>query len=166
MFFASPPHLPSIRSLLSRAGASIPNRIRETVKASDPSTAFAWWISVVLRFSTLSPIPFSVVLNAGNVVKMGLMLTDPLGASLSAIEVAGLVPQQNDDNPTAAGDWSIPMSKTEFARRMLCKPDARARDVSPLWNSFEKVQYAKNTWMFRLDKLPLETRNKLTGGKP
>ena len=58
------------------------------------------------------------------------------------------------------------MSKAEFARRMLQKTDARARDLNAIWDQYEKVQHGPNTWSFRLDALPPTTRKKLEGGKP
>lgn len=149
----------------ARAGALIPNRIRDAVNDLCPTTAFAWWMAAAWEFSTIepdvSPLPEDECKCGGPLVYWD----DPISASLSAIEAAGLVGPDPAKLTTLQGEWSRPMSKTEFARRVLQKHDARARDVSPIWGHFDKHQSAPNTWIFRLDTLTPETRRKLEGGK-
>ena len=162
MYHAPPKYLPVLGAVLSRAGAAIPNRIRDAVHASQPTTALAWWMCVINHFSTIRPARFYIS-DTDNEwrygesldgVEVGYVWTDPLGASLSAIEAAGLLsPERGEVLP---GEWMYGkgISKEEFARRILQDPKARFRDAEVLWNSYEKQQRSENKWIFRLDTLP------------
>jgi hypothetical protein len=153
--------------IASRAGALIPNRIRDAVYSMSPTTAFAWWMAAVFQFSTLEPevSPGWSEERPQECGDFGIYWEDPIASSLSAIEAAGLVAPSPEKTALLIGEWSVPMSKTEFARRILQKTDARARDVDPIFDSFEKRKVGPNTWTFRLDTLPPATRQKLEGGK-
>ncbi|HEV3300784.1 MAG TPA: hypothetical protein VG055_14135 [Planctomycetaceae bacterium] len=176
---AAKPHSREVYTLLSRAGAAIPNRIRTEVKTASATSAFAWWMAVVFRFSSIGPSQFGVIdcepteqsvdlaIYPKEAVEIvGWSWSDPLIASLSAIEAAQLVTPQPDETAPLIGEWSGPMSKAEFARRILSKHNARARDVAAIFDGYEKRQVGPNTWTFRLDKLSDETRSKLEGRKP
>jgi hypothetical protein len=124
-------------------------------------------MSAAWGFGTIEPevsLPYSP--ESGECTDLGVVWDDPIASSLSTLEAAGLVGPFPEQLSLTVGEWSVPMSKTEFARRILKNPDARARDVNPIFDSFEKRQVGPNTWTFRLDTLPPETRKKLEGGKP
>jgi hypothetical protein len=150
------------------AGALIPNRIRDAVHDLFPNTAFAWWIAAAWEFSTIKP-EVSLGWSPERPEEcggMGVYWDDPIAASISAIEAAGLIGPDPAKLATLQGEWTVPMSKTEFARRILQKRGARSREADPIWGHYEKIQHGPNTWTFRLDTLPPETRRKLDGGKP
>jgi hypothetical protein len=171
-----------LQVIFNRAGSAIPNRVRSQLHSASPTSAYAAWMAVLHKFSEIRPdlmfyfqkiadtppekrfVVFEETGMAGHPI--GLIWGDPIGASLSAMEAAGLLDGDASAITPLAGEWSVPMSKSEFARRILQKGDARARDVRPIWHNFEKQQGGKNTWTFRLDTLPPETRKKLEGGKP
>jgi hypothetical protein len=102
----------------------------------------------------------------GTGTHVGWSWDDPIAASLSAIEALGLLETKEHEGVRVDGEWSVPMSKTEFARRILLKRDARARDVKAIFDDYVKNSVGPNTWTFRLDTLAPETRKKLEGGKP
>ena len=49
---------------------------------------------------------------------------DPIASFLSALEGASLIGTGTQQLSMAMGEWSVPISKTEFARRVLQKTDA------------------------------------------
>jgi hypothetical protein len=163
---------PTFFDIAALAGASLPNRMRDrtadSVRACLPNTALAWWVAVMCKYSTIRPRwkrKGETLFGPDDGPIIGLCWDDPILASLSAIESAGLIGPDPAKSITSQTDWSVPMSKTEFARRIMENPDARARDVDPIWDDFEKVQLGPNKWTFRLDTLSPDRRRKLEGGK-
>jgi hypothetical protein len=146
----------------ARAGALIPNRIRDAVSELFPTTAFAWWMAAVWEFSTIEP---DVSPDPDDECKCGgpsVFWGDPISASLSAIEAAGLVTPQPGETKILVGVWSLPMSKADFARRVLQNRMARPRDVHVIFDRLEKQQVEGSTkWSFRLDTLDESLRKKL-----
>lgn len=59
------------------------------------------------------------------------------------------------------GEWSEPMSRAEFARRVYCGRKQRARDVDPLLKQYGFEQVRVKTIRVRLDKMDAETRRKV-----
>jgi hypothetical protein len=158
-------HPEYIKKLIARAGAALPNRVRDAVAKYIPSSAVAWWMAVVWEFSTLRPSPYygiTISENQSDKELLGIQWPELMATSLSAMEAAGLiVPDPNVIIP-AKGEWSLPMAKAEFARRMLPrKKGARARDVESIFKKMQKEQVADKKWIFRLDTLPDATRRKL-----
>jgi hypothetical protein len=131
----------------SRAGALIPNRVREVIYELWPSTAFAWWMSAVWHFATIEP-DVSLGWSADRPEVCGrpyIRWDDPIASALSTLEAASLV-GPGPQHVVTTGEWSVPMSKTEFARRILKKPDARSRDIRAIFGGFEKRHVGPNTW--------------------
>ena len=169
------PYQRRLAALLVRAGTILPNRIRKTLLSSNCTTASSWFLTAVWTHSAVHPhpewrrqIPPNPDYADGRpaIEFVGWCWKDPIAACLSAIESMGLLAPSMENATQLDGEWSVPMSKTEFARRILEKPDARARDVFPIWEQFEKTRHGANIWTFRLDTLPAATRKKLEGGKP
>ncbi|HUE14823.1 MAG TPA: hypothetical protein VMR25_11710 [Planctomycetaceae bacterium] len=168
-------------NLLGRAGATLPNRVRKQIASTYPTNAVAWWMMAVWKHSEVGPVDYVVfqplpegsyaiemdgVRQPGTGTHVGWSWDDPIAASLSAIEALGLLETKEHEGVRVDGEWSVPMSKTEFARRILLKRDARARDVKAIFDDYVKNSVGPNTWTFRLDTLAPETRKKLEGGKP
>ena len=150
----------------AQAGAMIPNRIRDAIYDLWPTTAFAWWMSAVWKFSTIEP-EISLPWSPERPEECGglyIRWDDPIASFLSTLEAANLI-GPGPQHVMATGEWSVPMSRTEFARRILEKPTARPRDVELIFDQYDKTQIGSNTWTFRLDTLPPATRKKLEGGK-
>jgi len=146
----------------ARAGALIPNRIRDVANDLCPTTAFAWWMAALWEFSTIEP---DVGPHPDDECKCGgpfAFWDDPISASLSAIEAAGLVTPQPGETRILVGTWSRPMSKAEFARLVLQNRKARPRGVQVIFDRLEKQQVEGSTkWSFRLDTLDESLRKKL-----
>jgi len=157
LFVMEEPHNSQVISVIVRAGIAIPNRIQEVVHRSMAGTPFAWWMAVVTHFSKIPTL--SVGLPQAE-LKIGWAWPDLFASSLSAIEAAELIGPQPEQLTILDGEWSPPMSKAEFGRRILQKRDARARDVDPIFDTFEK-RPVKAKWSFRLDTLPEAKREKL-----
>ena len=157
------PYQSPVTSVIIRAGIAIPNRIRELVCHSMAGTPFAWRTAVVAHFSKIPPICLGLPQAK---INMGWCWPDLFASSLSAIEAAELVvplPEQL----TLVGEWSAPMSKAEFARRVRQNADARFRDVRALFNKLEKQQEEGSTkWSFRLDTLDESLRKNLESDRP
>jgi hypothetical protein len=147
MTFAHGTELPEqkqLQEVLVRAGEALPDRIRKTLPPGVyASTPFALWMLTLWKHATLGPF----LLEEFPKLVAGLQWLDPIAESLFVIQ----------------GEWSEPMSKAEFAKRMLGRIKARARDIDPIFDSFEKIQVSDKKWMFRLDKLAAATRRKLEG---
>jgi|GEM_PF-5425003 len=159
---------PELVALLAKCGALLPNRVRGSLSKGKATTAAAWWMLALWEHSKIQPELITDFLGSEDdcgELFAGWCWDDPIGASLSAIESMGHAAPNREETTILIGEWSVPMSKTEFARRILHKSDARARDVDAIFEGFEKRQVAPNTWTFRLDTLPPETRKKLEGGK-
>jgi hypothetical protein len=150
------------------AGASLPNRIRDgipnSVRACLPDTAFAWWVAVMWVYSTIRPrwrLKDETFGGPDDSPVIGLRWDDPILASLSAIEEAGLLGPDPAKATAAQGEWSRPMSRAEMARRLIPNKSPRARAVNRLLAKAEKQRISKNLWSIRLDTLPASMREKL-----
>jgi hypothetical protein len=162
-------HCDTFCDIAAMAGASLPNRIRDELAGANtalrPDTAFAWWVDVMWEYSTIRPRwrrkdeSFSAPSDSRLI---GLRWDDPILASLSAIEEAGLVGPHPDKIKVMSGEWiTIPISQNELARRMFPNDfKTRGRDAKPIFDQMEKVRRG-NKWLFRLDTLPEVTRKKL-----
>ena len=65
------------------------------------------------------------------------------------------------DIPPPAGEWSEPMSKAAFARRVFGGRKERGRDVDPLLKQFGFERITAKTIRVRLDTMDANTRKKV-----
>jgi hypothetical protein len=167
MHDAESPYQLDLAALLSKAGTLLPNRVRELLGDDDFKTAIAWWLGALWRFSKIRPDDEYVDVGDRCVDFVGWRWSDPIAASLSVIEAARLVVPKPEETAALAGDWSAPMSKIEFARRVLQNRNARPRDVKALFNRLETRQVeGASKWSIRLDTLDESLRKKLMVGEP
>jgi hypothetical protein len=165
-----------LSSLLMRCGAILPNRVRESLPGARCNTAAAWWLLVTMWHAKIKPDACEShrLVDEGSEVPgdhqlsrsvLGIWVwTDPIGASLSAIEALDLTSPQKSEQRDLPGEWTIdPISQSEFARRMSLKKGARPRSIKAMFDRLEKIQVGKNSWIFRLDTLHPATRKKLEG---
>jgi hypothetical protein len=159
------PEQKTLQDIMSRAGALLPDDLRSEASKLNPTTPFAEWTAVVWKHSVLKPCTLFEIIPLDDKDKetaiAGLQWPDPIPASLFTIDSLGLAKRRLDDLKILDSEWSVPMSKTEFARRLFGRPSVRARDIDPIFDGYEKVQISNKKWVFRLDTLPAAARRKL-----
>lgn len=158
------PEQKKLQEIMARAGKALPKSVRETVKNINPTSPFAEWVAVMWKHSTLPPcqlLDVELSVDGRQTTTGGVQWTDPIPASLFVIDSLDLAKRRFDELKILDSDWSSPMSKTEFAKRLFGDRKRRSRDIDPIFDSYEKVQISKKKWIFRLDTLPMATRKKL-----
>jgi hypothetical protein len=160
------PQQKQLEEIIIRAGAALPDRIRNALPKAHPTTPFAVWMLALWKHSVLKPCKLMEIFREDGSKRMivGFQWIDPIPASLFAIDSLKLAKPRVDDLKLLEGDWSVPMSKAQFGSRILGKPKARARDIDLLFEAYDKVRVSEKKWMFRLDTLRPATRRKLEGG--
>jgi hypothetical protein len=167
-----------VHLLLSRASTMMPNRLREELRGTYPTSPIGWWLAFVDKFSSIDTTQFwqpkigsehepveSFRMDTDEFerrfVHVGWNWDDPLIASISAMESAGLIAPLAPRISEIEGEWSPPTSQAEFGRRMLGKRNARARDVKIFFDQFQKQQVKPKLWIFRVDTLSADQRRRL-----
>jgi hypothetical protein len=154
-------HISTFQNLATKAALFLSPQALDDLTPATISDPIGLWIAAITRFASDKPrrgwqYAYSDQdLDGGDGAWTWM---NPFGGSIEVMQRTGLV---GVTGVTIEGEWSIPMTRSQIARKVLGRTNARARDIEILISGWQTQSAGGYKVSVRLDTLPLSTRRKL-----